>query len=411
MKNKLKLVIPLFLVFCLLLPAMTSNVNATTVMTAGDPLIVGINTIIKGYDGVDQSMPLSLDTVYNASMPVISLQADSFTSESQAPSDFGTDGITRTYSDALYTGFSTPSMATAQGMYSVLRYIPENEFTQYNVEQDVTAYTYTPLESYYTTVNDSMYAENVLWTAENFTVSEMYDLITFDRVMVDAFFADALAQDGYNLVASEHSTDQEMIQTMLDSVFTAYCYDIIYAPVNETCGGIYSATWTIAQEVAAVLGGNATDTSINGTMEIVSIRNAMFGYLGQHIVADSVVGQSLASFAPEGITDLIYGFAATPTTYSLKFNIMSDFAASPLSEALKVLYTILTPAEYEDLITALKANVWEGILIAAGVGAGLAIVVYLIRRDKPDKNMSTIIAFGFGSLVTLVIYFVMTVYV
>ena len=410
MKNKLKLVIPLFLVFCLLLPVMTSNVNATTVMTAGDPLIVGINTIIKGYDGVDQSMPLSLDTVYNASMPVISLQADSFTSENQAPNDFATDGITRTYSDSLYTGFSTPSMATAQGMYSVLRYIKESSFSQLAVEQDVTAYTYTPLESYYTTVNDSMYAENVLWTAENFTVSEMYDLITFDRVMVDAFFADALSQDGYGLLTDDYATNQQMIVSLLDSVFTRHCYDIIYAPVNET-SSVYSDTWTIAQEVAAVLGGNATDTSINNTMEIVSIRDAMFGYLGQHIVAGSVVGQSLASVAPEGTTDLIYGFAATPTTYSLKFNIMADFAASPLSEALKVLYTILTPAEYEDLITALKANVWEGILIAAAVGAGLAIVVYLIRRDKPDKNMSTIIAFVFGSVVTLVIYFVMTVYV
>ncbi len=407
MKNKLKLVIPLFLVFCLLLPVtVNNNVNATTVMTTGNPLIVGINTIIKGYDGVDQSMPLSLDTVYNASIPIISLQADSFAEEAQAPNDFATDGITRTYSDSLYTGFSTPSMATAQGMYSVLRYMKESSFSQLTVEQDVTAYTYTPIDSFYTTVNDSMYAENVLWTAENFTVSEMYDLITFDREMVDAFFTDALSQDGYGLLTDDYATNQQMIISLLDSVFTRHCYDIIYAPVNET-SSVYSATWTIAEEVRAVMGGNATDTSINGTMEIVSVRDAMFGYLGQHIVADSVVGQSLASVT----TDLIYGFAATPTTYSLKFNTMSDFAASPLSEALKVLYTILTPAEYEDLITALKANIWEGILIAAAVGAGLAIVAYLIRKDKPDKYLYAIIAFGFGALVTLVIYFVMTVYV
>ena len=373
----------------LLLPAfMGNNVNAA--LTEGAALITDITTVIKGYDGVDQSSVSSFsDIIYNHSIPVIGSQAASFVNEKIAPNDYATDGITRTYSDSFYTGISTPSIATSRGMYSVLSYIKENQFSQLTVEQDVTATTFTPLESFYTTVNDSLYNENPLWTAENFTVSEMYALISFDRAYVDAFFAAAMAKDGYELVSSnEHSTNQQMIVSVLDSIFTEYCYDIIYSPVNISTH--YSATWTVADEVRAVLGGNVTDSSINGTIKNVSCRNAIFGYLGQKIVLDSVVTATLAAYVPEN--DVFFGFSQTATTYSIKFNYRADYASSPLSESLLSLFTVLTEAEVAALIQTFRVLWLEAFLFSA-----IAFVVvggatrYFSRKQKSTNWLSLVV--------------------
>lgn len=405
-KIKNKLFVMCFVSF-LLLPAFISN-NANAALTEGDPLITDVSVIITGYDGVDQSSVSSFsDTIYNHTIPVIDLQADSFVEENQAPNDFATDGITRTYSDSLYTSLSVPSsFSSARGMYSVLQYIPENDFSQLTVERDITATTFTPIESFYTTVNDSMYAENAAWTAENYTVSEMYALISFDREYVDAFFAAAMAKDGYDLVTTnEYSTNQQMIRTLLDDLFTEYCYDIIYSPVNTTCH--YSATWTVADEVRAVMGGNVTDTSINGTIKNVSVRNAMFGYLGQKIVPDSVVELGLEAFIPEN--DVIYGFSQTPTTYSIKFNFMSDYASSPLSVNLLSLFTVLTEADVAVIVQTFRVLWLESCLFGAIAFVVVGIATRYFSRKHESTNWISIIAAFVAFFIVAGIYILATI--
>jgi len=404
-KMKTKLLMVCFASF-LLIPLIMGT-NAATTLVEGDRVITDINVIIKGYDGVDQSS--SLSQTYNATIPVIGLHADVFTEESQAPDDFQTDGITRTYSDSIWSTITTPS--SIRGMWSTLRSMCESTFSQLTVERDVAVVTYTPAESYYTTVNDTMYAENPSWTAENFTVSEMYALLTFDRAVIDAFFTAAMAEDGYGLVTQDESTNTQLIENLLDNLFTEYCLDLIYSPVNISTSLYYSSVWTVPEEVRAVLGGNSTDLSVNATIKNVSIRNAVFGYLGEKIVGDTVVGAGAAINYPEGPEDILYGFSATPTTYSIKFNVRGDYASSPLGADLISLFTFLTEAEVEQIIQRLRILWLENVLITLAVAAGLGLIAYFAMKKKkhPNSTLVSLVVFGLGFAITLVIIMLATI--
>jgi len=394
MKNKLKLAIPLFLVFCLLLPVIGNNqVNAA--LTANDPYITGINTIIKGYHG---NVNLGLSTVNTSVIPIVGLEVDVFTAEEQSPALFQTDGITRTYSSSLYS--SITSLSSARGIYDTLMTIDENSFSQDAIKQDATIYTFTPLESFDITINDTMQAIDSTYTDQNFTATEMYFLPTFDKLLVDAFFLAAQERGTFTDTAEDFSTNEQWVINLLDEIFGPRILDIIYSPYNTTCDLAADSTWTMAEEVQAVMGGNATDLSINGTIKNVSMRDAFFGFLGKNLVPDTTVGQALSAFDSGIFSD----FEVTATTYSFKMNVLSDFAGSAVGLGLGALFTMLLPAEVAEVVGILKMFFLEAGLFAL-IGLVVAsIITKLATKGKENSNTISIIAGLVVGILVFVIY-------
>ena len=400
MKNKTKL-IPLFLMFCLILPVATNNqVNAA--LTANDPYITGINMIIKGYHG---NVNLALSTVNTSVIPVIGLEADVFTAAEQSPKLFQTDGITGTYSSSIYT--SITSLSSARGIYDTLMYTDENSFSQEAIKQDVTIYTYTPLESFDITINDTMQAINSEYTDANFTSTELYSIVTWDKVLVDEFFLAAQERGTFIDTAEDFSTNKQWVINLLDEIFGPRCLGIIYSPYNSTNMLAADSTWTMAEEVTSVMGGNSTDLSVNGTVKNVRLRNAMFGYLGKKLVPDTIVGQSLSAYD----SGVFSNFEVTDTTYSFKHDIKADFAGSAIGLGLSALYTLLLPADLAEVKALLYINWLEAVLITAAVFVVIAGATrYFTRKQKNTKSLSLI--FGLlAAIIGFALYTVLTIVV
>jgi len=203
-------------------------------LAVADPFVVGVDFIMEGYQPDAMPAAMGLNAVYNATIPTVSLQGAGFTETDKNPADFASEGITRTYSDAYLGAIMETSINTASGIYQTLKGIIETEFSQATVDQDVSVYTYTPLESFYQTVNDTLNALDPDWTAQNFTIGDLYAEISFDKAMMDAFFLEVKSKANFDFIAEEHSTNQQMITTLLDEIFGANIFDIIYAPVNVT---------------------------------------------------------------------------------------------------------------------------------------------------------------------------------
>ena len=397
MKNKLKIVIPLALIVGLMLTTATNNqVNAA--LTANDPYITSINLITKGYHG---NVNLALNTVNTSIVPIIGLEANVFTAAEQSPALFVTDGITTEYSSDLYTTITT-SLASARGIYDTLRSIDESKFSQDAIKQDATIYTFSPLQSFDKTINDTMQAINTDYTDANFTATEAYTIVTWDKALVDELFLAAQERGTFIDTAENFATNEQWVINLLDEIFASRVLDIIYSPYNSTDMLAADSTWTIAEEVQGVMGGNATDVSVNGTNRIVRLRNAAFGFLGKQLVPDTVVGQALKAFD----TSVFFDFEVTATSYSFKHNILTDFAGSAFGLGLGALYTMLLPAEVAEVVGLLKIFWLETLLFAfLGLAVVGGITRYFTRKQKNTNSLSLIMG-----LITFVIVLVIYVF-
>jgi len=168
---------------------------------------------------------------------------------------------------------------------------------------------------------------------------------------------------------------------------------------------MHAADWNIAQEVRAVMGGNETDVSIDGCQSITSIRNGLFGYIGERIAPDTVVGQALKLMVEDGSAgrDGFVGFSATPTTYTVKFRVTNDFSGSPLTEGLSMVLAILSPAELAALQGAITLFWVENILWSLLAGFGLAAIGIGATWKQPYRNIVGISALLVGFLLCFVI--------
>jgi len=384
MKNKTKLILPLFLVFCLLLPLAVSNNNVKAALTANDPYMIGVNTFIEGYYGANVNLALS-GTNASEVIPVISLESEVFTATDQKVSLYQTDGISRTYSSSMYTSITT-SYASARGIFDTLRAMDETEFNQKATEYDMSIYTFSPLESFDKTINDTIIALDDTLTNANFSCSKIYTVMTFDRVLVDEFFTAAKAKGSFADIAADSvlSSDPDVIRVLLDEIFGARIFDIIYSPYNRTLDIAADSTWTIHNEIVSVMGGNATDSSVNGTTGVGSMRNGVFGFLGKSIVADSVVGQALSAYIPE---DVFSNFKATPTTYSFQFTLTkTDYANSAVGLGMGAVFSMFQPAIVSIGGVNFNINFADAILIGLAAGAVAGILGFLIAKSSKKEN-------------------------
>ena len=397
MKTKLKIVIPLFLVFCLLLPVATNN-NTQAALAASDPYVIGANVVIEGYYG-NVNAALSGDNASEV-MPVIALGRDWFTADEQSPALFKTDGVTREYSSDLWTSVSH-SYTSVTGLYYTLQRIAESSFSQDVIKQAVTVYTYSPVESFDYTINETMKALDDTYTDANFTCSKMYIPITLDKALMDEFYLAAQEEANFGVVAADYSAVSQQIINLLDDVFSSRILDIIYSPYNQTLNIAADASWTIAEEVKEVLGGNTTDTSINGTTRNVSLRDSVFGYVGWRLAGETVVGTAMKSLVTDG---LLWGFEATPTTYTINLDVKTDFFSSAIGLGLSGLLSILQPAEVAALVTALQILWLEAFLIAGAAGVVMGCITRYVTKDKSNTNSVSIIVGLITLVLTVVIY-------
>jgi hypothetical protein len=182
-------------------------------------------------------------------------------------------------------------------------------------------------------------------------------------------------------------------------------FDISYAVVNVTD---YTTGWTIEEELRSVLGGNTTDVSLDGTVSICSIRNMLFGELGYQIVPESVVGQMLKAINPvEPETDkpTLFGFAQTPTTYSINFRVKADFCNSAPADGYMGVLGIFQPAVVTIGGTGFYVFWADAILIGLAAGAVAGVFGYLIAKSAKKANTALIglIVFVAISIATFII--------
>lgn len=396
--KKIRTFLPLFLILFssfLALPLLDTE----AAVTKPNSWIISIAAVMEGYQPDLEAM--SIQAVYNATVPAVSMVADSFYETDIAPNDFVTDGITGTFSSSIASDLSYQSAA---GIYQTLKSIDESSFSQYARDQDSTIYTFTTDEDFSTVITNELSDIDPDWTYLNFTCGTMYYVITFDKVEVDKLFAEVKAKDGYALVSDEESTNAQMITTLFDGVFDNHIFDMIHSPINSS---LVPSTLTIAEEIEAVLSVNATDTSINGSTKIVHMRNALTGYIGQQLAADSVI-EAQGEAYPISNGGLI-GFQQTATTYTVYFDVKQDFCTSnTVDENIGAAFTLFQPVDITEGIQVTYAILWA-ILIGAGVGLVAAVITYAIASAKGVKNAAWISALVFFlvTAITFVIYIVL----
>ena len=385
---------------------LAANNNVDAAIVVKDPYVIGGNIIIEGYYGANVNLALTDDNATEV-IPVIALNRDWFTADEQSATLFQTDGITTEYSGDLWTSVSH-SYDAVTGIYYTLMRADEHLFSQEVVKQPVTVYTYSLMDTIDYTINETMKDINSAYTDANFTCSKMYTSLTFDKALMDAFYLAVQQEENFGIVSTDYPAVTQQVINLIDDVFSPRIIDIIYSPYNSTDMIAADATWTIADEVKAVMGGNETDTSINGTARNVRLRNALFGYIGWNIAPETVIGAALKATFPEG---LIYGFEATPTTYTVKLNIKPDFAASPVGLGLGFLLSIIQPSD----IAELKASLFVYWLEASLITVAAFVVVaggtrYFTRKKSNTKSLSLIIGL-IAALFTFVIYVLLTIVV
>ncbi len=342
---------------------------------------------------------VSLNDIYNDTMPAVSLVGTSFFDQDLASEDYQTDSITREFSSDIASKIDIES---AGGIYQTLQMIGENDFSQYAVDRDTTIFTYTTAVPFNETIVNELQDVDPDWNITHFDCRKMYTVLTFDRALVDAFFAEAKAQDGYGLIADEHSTSTQMITSLFDNVFSNHIFDIIYSPVNVSD---YASDWSVAQEVHAVMGGNATDTSILGVTRTVSMRDAAIGHIGQKLAPTTTI--ELDSYPTEGESP-IYGFEQTATTYTIYLDIKSDYTTGNTVDGnLSGLFSLFQPGE---ITSGAQLISYYGIGGLIGLASGLAVafVTLLIARDSKNKYwISGAVGFA-AAFISFVLYLLFT---
>jgi len=404
MKNKY---LP-FVVLTLMLLVVPAISHKTVFATAekSDPWVTGINCYIEGYVPASGSGD-SMNYVSNEGLAV-SMTIDSFYELDIAPEQFATTGITRTYSDSIAAKIT--DLDSTRGIYQTLLGIPETDFSQIDNDRETTVYTFTTTKIFAEEAEDAAQDYDADYTYANFTVNKMYVTFQFDRDVVDSFFTDAKNRAPYSDIAEDLSTSSSAVITLLDEVFGDSLFDVVYAPVNVTD---YSSTWSVKQEFRSVLGGNETDDSVDDTVKIVSLRNALVGYLGQNVVADSVVDvPTAAAYEHPELPDSVgpfFGFTATDSAYYLNFDIKTDFANSPLLGNYTCGFALFQVGaeKVPGLIIAFSWYMTLG--IGLGAGAGLAVITALVTKNKKKLKSRVIIAFVSGTVIAFLIAFALTV--
>jgi len=379
------------------------SVQATTV--GAENIITDIS--IK-FNGTRPASALMYDLSEDGPQPItinaekftqtVVLSSDSFSATDLAPDDLKASGVTRTFS-STYAGYVTSS-ESERGIWNTLEFIDENSFSQYDIEQDIDVYALTPTEPFTDTITRFMSAIDATWTYENFTVSSALAYISFDKTAIDNFLLDAKAKDNYATVASQYSTDNQKIITLLDDVFDNHILDIVYSIVNETD---YTTGWTVSEEVEAVLGGNATDTSLDGATEIGSIRNLIYGYIGNIIAPDSVVKTAVEP-NPIERSGRIVGLLATETTYVIKFDLFTDLVSGSKVKALfdTVFTTIFPHIEVAGTVVLVW---WGNLIVGAIFGVIAGLIGYFATKKKKLKWKKAGLAFLFTFLIVTALMF------
>ncbi|MHA1348066.1 MAG: hypothetical protein ACTSO3_16815, partial [Candidatus Heimdallarchaeaceae archaeon] len=272
MKNKLNIstLFALLLIGSFFVP--TGSIQAATV--GADPWITNVDIVFNGTrplsavptKGVDGVAPVTIETTTSYSKQIVA-NGHEFYAENYAPNDYATTGVTRTFS-STYSGYIN-AIETERGLWQTLKFIDESSFSQYDIDQDLDVFTYYATEAYTATI--TRYLESLgSYTYLNFTCTQAYAVLSFDKDLVDAFFTDAKAKSTYDSVATSYSTDNQKVTTLLDDVFDSHLLDIIYGVVNTTD---YAAGWTVADEIYAVMGNNVSDSSIDAFTKIGSVRD------------------------------------------------------------------------------------------------------------------------------------------
>ena len=386
-------------------------------LSIGDLPVVGVTISVVGdrdaeasmsYESMPFKQTVGLETYIDNVTTDVALGVESFADEKLASSLLQTDGVTREFSDSYTT--SVTGLDSGTGVYQTLRLISEDSFTQYNVLKDTSVYGYSLLEPLAKTINDSINAQYSTLTYLNLSVEQVYMTIVFDRAILDDFFTKVKASALFPEVSEEYSTNQQLIVSLLDPVFTdCGLYDIVYSPTDVSS---YADDWSLAKETRAVLGLNASDTSFDGAAKTVSLRNLFLGYIGWLVAPLTVVnaGMGLEAVDLGNPSDPIFGFEATPTTYSIKFNVLSDFTESPtLTWDLNVGLTMFGDAE--TVGTTLTSTYYWFLVIGSGAGVWIAVtlITLLATQKQQYRTIGILLGLLFGVITSVIVFLVTTV--
>jgi hypothetical protein len=336
---------------------------------------------------------IGLDDTYNDTQVPFSLAENTFFEQDLAPSDYLSDGITREFSSDIA---SKLDLSSGAGIYQTLQGISEEDFSQYDVDRDITTFTYTRDEAFNDTIVADLQDYDPDWNITHFDCRKAYIVFTLDKVLVDIFFAEAMSKDGYALISDEHSTDKQMITTLLDDVWPDFLLDLFYSTVNNT---ELETGITISEEIEAVLKTNSTDTSVNGTKRLVSMRNAAIGFIGEHIASQSTV--ELDSH-PITADSPFFGFEQTSTTYTFNLDIKTDVCTgNTVDDAMTV---AVGSMQLGDLIAGITSTVNIGWALFIGLGTAvlIGIITYLVRDGKNRALISVLVGLGVGLVAAFV---------
>lgn len=363
---------------------MISPVTASTTSTThtNSYWIEGGHLILQG-DRPTSSSPMSIVvplSTYNASQDII-LGSHSWSEEDLAPSDFGTSGVTRTYSSTYAGRVTQPSLLSARSIYHTLRVIDENSFLEHSREIDSNLMMLYTSESVYDVVNRTMEGYGLF--AENFTAATAHLQMEYNKEPVDSFFR-AMAQDpDYATIAEDYFASTTRITDLTTKYFRESMLDLIYSFVNLTG---YGLTDTIASKAKSDI-TSVTNATVHG-----SIRNAATGYIGYYLSGDDIDVPD-ASLLSKDNGDWFVSIEETDTQYLLNFNIGSNFiSSSSIVQGFGMALTQIFP-EFETVVvdddtTAIGFPFYVHFLVAFVLGLISAFVAYTVEDKKKMKQKS-----------------------
>ncbi len=400
-KNKIFSSIIMLTILCSFLGAfapqsVVGSAGASFWLTGGEVTITGDRPTGSGAGNIrmDIVAPLSV-TIPNATQVII-LDNHAWNADVElAPNDLATTGITRAYSSSYAACVSR--IEGAAGIFSTLRILNEDNFTEHTTDKDVDVLTLYSLEPIYTTVNTAMTAYGL--TVANFTPYTVKVQLSFDKSLVDTFFTNVAGDANFADIAENHFTDTALIANLIEDYFAVTMLDLVYGNINMTD---YATAWTIGAEVESVLGGNATDVSVDYALELGSIRNAAIGFIGLHLADLSSAGipQSVMPELPS--EDYFSAFAQTDDEYLLDFSIISDFVSS---NALIAGLGVLLSQMFPHVATAsggVAFPLYVHLIVIGVVGLIAGVIAYFVS-GKDKKAFWK--AFGIAAAVTALVMF------
>ena len=377
--------------------------NTSQAAVGADFWITDATLVIEGNrpsSSVLLSVPLA---TYNATQTLV-LDSYSWDADDLSPADLKATGVSKKYSSDFAGQVLLPpsaSMSSARGIYSTLRVTDESSFVEQTLKTDLDVQTFYTLDSIYETINTTMLAYGL--TAENFTAETCKIRLTFDKSLVDSFFADVAADSMYDSVATEYYTDTSMVADLFEDYFRETMLDLVYTKVNLTD---YATTDDIATEMEDVLGGNATDTSLDGATIIGSIRNAAVGFIGLQLAEETTISADVTpKAAVNHNTDRFVHFEATDDSYIIDFSIFSDFISGS-----KIIQNFgLAIAQIFPHTTTASGSIafplYVHLIVIAIIGLAAGLIGYATTDGKKKKKRNFWKTFGIAAGVTAIVMF------